>query len=267
MRLPRLLLALSLALCPLAPSHPALAQTTPAALEPDGNDEPAPHPGPGLVTARGTFTRVGRSPLSHPHLCDLTVFSDALYLAYARRPLGSDGATLGRYQPADPAANDSRAPPFTVAFDWNRRGQPANGGGAGQGFSPRARHRRHPRGARRRPPVRGLRLSRRGGRGLRLFLRPRGPLRAPPRGARLTAPAAPAPDGSRPGASVLPRAYHVLDVISYRGHLYASTGSVPPGSAPGTAPRRARFTSPTPPARASSTRSTTRARTCPTYTA
>jgi hypothetical protein len=37
------------------------------------------------------------------------------------------------------------------------------------------------------------------------------------------------PNDSRPGAGILPRAYHVLDVIRFRGRLYASTGSVPPG--------------------------------------
>jgi hypothetical protein len=40
-------------------------------------------------------------------------------------------------------------------------------------------------------------------------------------------PGVPNPDGGA-GASVLPRAYHVLDAIRFRGRLYASTGSVPP---------------------------------------
>src|SRR4029077_10433563 len=41
------------------------------------------------------------------------------------------------------------------------------------------------------------------------------------------------------GAGVVPRAYHVLDVIRFRGRYYASTGSVPPterawrGASPG----------------------------------
>jgi hypothetical protein len=37
------------------------------------------------------------------------------------------------------------------------------------------------------------------------------------------------PDAERAGAAVLPRAYHVIDVIRFRGELYAATGSVPPG--------------------------------------
>jgi hypothetical protein len=51
-------------------------------------------------------------------------------------------------------------------------------------------------------------------------------------------PGPPSPDGGA-GAAVLPRAYHVLDVIRFRGRLYASTGSVPPterawhGASPG----------------------------------
>jgi hypothetical protein len=75
---------------------------------------------------------VGHAPLSLRRVCDLRVYRDALYAAHANAPLGSDGATITRYQP------DAR-PAFTVAFDWNRPGEPTRGGGAGQGFV-RVRH-------------------------------------------------------------------------------------------------------------------------------
>jgi hypothetical protein len=49
-----------------------------------------------------------------------------------------------------------------------------------------------------------------------------------------------APDAAgTPGAAVVPRAYHVIDAIRFRGRYYASTGSVPPtekawrGASPG----------------------------------
>lgn len=226
-RLGRALAALVLAAPTVAP-----AQTF---TDPDGNDEPAPDPGPGLDRAQGIFVAVGRAPLAHPHVCDLTAFADALFIAYARRPLGSDGATLGRYQP-DPT--NARARAFSVAFDWNRPGQPTNGGGAGQGFLrvralgdvlalPDAD-----------PPYAGFGLRDGGTEGY-VFLSDHEGRFAPARGPRLRPPAPPAPDGTRAGAAVVPRAYHVLDVIAYRGRWYTSTGSVPPrerawtGPAPG----------------------------------
>jgi hypothetical protein len=61
-------------------------------------------------------------------ICDLTALGDALYASHANQPLGTDGATITRYQP------DDAKRPFAVAFDWNRPGEPTKGGGAGQGF-------------------------------------------------------------------------------------------------------------------------------------
>ena len=75
----------------------------------------------------GHFERVGRAPLALQRICDLTPLGDALCAAHATRPLGLDGATITRYRPSDPK-------PFSVAFDWNRAGEPTKGGGAGQGF-------------------------------------------------------------------------------------------------------------------------------------
>jgi len=48
-------------------------------------------------------------------------------------------------------------------------------------------------------------------------------------------PAFPSPDG-RAGAMVVPRAYHDIDVIRFRGRLIASTGAVPPDARAWTGP-------------------------------
>lgn len=198
---------------------PAQLEATPAQLDPDGDDEPAEETkGPALQP--GHFVRVGRAPLALQRICDLTAFGDALYAAHATRPLGLDGATVTRYRPSDKS-------PFSVAFDWNRAGEPTKGGGAGQGFL-----RVHLIGGRlfvtdADPPYNGFGISEPGTEGFLFvsnaageFAKPRMPGHLPPR---------PPEVEGRAGAIVLPRAYHVIDAIRFRGHLYAATGSVPPG--------------------------------------
>lgn len=154
-------------------------------------------------------------------MCDLTPLGDALYLAHANVPLGTDGATLTRYRPDDP----KRA--FSVAFDWNRPGEPTKGGGAGQGFlrvraiggrlfAPDAD-----------PPYNGLGLVEHGTEGY-VFVSSADGAFARPRAPHFRPPAAPDLASDRAGAGVLPRAYHVIDVVRFRGAFYASTGSVPP---------------------------------------
>lgn len=188
--------------------------------EADGDDTGV-ETGRGRVPAAMAFVRVGRPPGALRRVCDLTAFGGALYMAEANAPLGSDGATLARY---DPRA----AVPFTLAFNWNRPGQPTSGGGGGQGFLrvraidgrlfvPDAD-----------PPYAGFGLVDPGTEGY-VFVSDRDGRFAPPRGPRMRPPGAPDPS-ARPGAGVLPRAYHVLDVIAWRGQTLASTGSVGPGS-------------------------------------
>ena len=196
---------------------PAPAQ--PAQLDSDGDDDgPSDAPGPAL--GPGKFERVGRAPAALQRICDLTVHGDALYGAHATRPLGLDGATISRFRPAD-------SPAFSLAFDWNRAGEPSKGGGAGQGFL-----RVHAIADRlyvpdADPPYNGFGISEPGTEGFVFvstangeFAKARMPGHRPPR----------APDASgKAGALLLPRAYHVIDVIRYRGQLYAATGAVPPG--------------------------------------
>lgn len=176
---------------------------------------------------------MGTPPLALTRICDLTPFGDALYAAHANQPLGTDGATITRYRP-------HATKPFGVAFDWNRPGEPTKGGGAGQGFL-----RVHAIGGRlfvadADPPYNGLGLVEYGTEGY-VFVSDRAGAFAPPRAPNYRPPAAPSLlslDG-RAGAAVLPRAYHVIDVVKFRGALYASTGSVPPkerawhGASPG----------------------------------
>jgi hypothetical protein len=173
------------------------------------------------LPASGRFERVGVPPLGLQRICDLTPFGGALYLAHATQPLGMDGATITKYDP------DAKRP-FSVAFDWNRPGEPTKGGGAGQGFL-----RVHSFDGRlwvtdADPPYAGFG---RGGVGTEgyvfvsdtsgKFMRAQAPGHQPPR----------APDiaSDKAGAALVPRAYHVLDVIRFRGKMYASTGSSPPG--------------------------------------
>ncbi|HMA95942.1 MAG TPA: hypothetical protein VKP30_24810, partial [Polyangiaceae bacterium] len=188
-------------------------------IEPDGNDD-AESEGSGAPPALAHFERVGRPPLSLRQICDLTPFGDALFAAHALAPLGSDGATISRFKPSEPKRV------FAVAFDWNRPGEPAKGGGAGQGFL-RIRSiagRLYVPDAD--PPYNGLGLADWGTEGYVFVSRPDGGFAYATR-PHFRPPARPTLDG-RAGASVLPRAYHVFDVIRFRGQLIASTGSVPP---------------------------------------
>ncbi len=206
--------ALALALTLLAPA--AFAQT-----EADGNDDPAPID-PGTLPPRGHWERVGRPRGTLRRICDLRSFAGGLYLAQAQTPLGSDGARVFRYEPSPTA-------PFRLAFDWNRPGEPARGGGGGQGFlRVRALDGRLavPDAD---PPYGGLGAIDPGTEGY-VFLSDRQGVFAPPRmpGHRLPPQADLTRD--RAGIAVIPRAYHVLDVIRWRGQWIASTGSVAPRS-------------------------------------
>ncbi len=179
-------------------------------LDRDGNDDPE-DPGTGTAPVAGTFERVGVPPLALQRICDLTPLGEALYAAHARSPLGSDGATLTRYTPG-------AKKPFALAFDWNRPGERKRGGGAGQGFLRLRAIDGRLFVADADSPYNGLGLVEKGTESY-VFVSGTNGAFAP---ARMP--------GHRPPATaaVLPRAYHVLDVIEFRGALYASTGSVPP---------------------------------------
>jgi hypothetical protein len=205
-----------------APAASASAVAEPApppTRDPNGNDDQAPT-GEGEAPAAGHFERVGRPPLGLQRICDLRPFGDALYAAHANQPLGTDGATITRYQP------DDAKTPFRVMLDWNRPGEPTRGGGGGQGFL-----RVHAIGGRlfvpdADPPYGGFGLSEWGTEGFVFVSDAEGKF-APLRPGHKP-PGVPDAEG-RAGAALLPRAYHVLDVVRFRGRLYASTGSVPPG--------------------------------------
>lgn len=195
------------------------APPTPEPRDPDGNDDPEP-PGEGEAPRAGHWEKVGTPPLALTRICDLTPLGGALYAAHANQPLGTDGATVTRYRPDD-------ARPFTVAFDWNRPGEPTKGGGAGQGFL-----RVHAIGGRlfvpdADPPYGGLQQVDWGAEGY-VFVSDDAGTFAKPRAPHFRPPAPPDLASNRAGAGVLPRAYHVIDAIRFRGALYASTGSVPP---------------------------------------
>ncbi len=188
-------------------------------VEPEGNDD-AEDPGEGAVPDAAHFEKVGTPPLALTRICDLTPFAGALVMAHAHRPLGVDGATITRYRPSDPKR-------FSIAFDWNRPGEPTKGGGGGQGFL-RARAiggRLYVADAD--PPYAGLGLVDRGTEGYVFVSDTKGRFAAP-RMPGFRPPGPPDFGLDRAGAAVVPRAYHVLDVVRFRGAVYASTGSVPP---------------------------------------
>jgi hypothetical protein len=202
--------------------NPVEATTAPNQIDPDGDDDPAAV-GDGTVPTAGHFERVGKPPLGLQRICDLAAHEGALYAAHANQPLGTDGATVTRYRP-----NDSRQP-FDVAFDWNRPGQPTEGGGAGQGFL-----RVHRIGGRlfvpdSDPPHLGFGLSGVGTEGYVFvsdaageFAKARMPAYHPPR----------LVSSGASGVALLPGALHVFDVARFRGRYYASTGAIPKGKFP-----------------------------------
>jgi hypothetical protein len=188
-------------------------------IDRDGNDDVEPE-GEGPFPVHGHFERVGVAPASLRYICDLTPLGDALYAAHSLSPLGADGATISRYRPSDTNR------PFAIAFDWNRPGEPRQGGGGGQGFV-------RVRAIDGRlyvpdtdPPYNGFGLMDWGTEGY-VFVSKRNGTFASPTRPHYRPPGRPTVDGS-PGAMVLPRSYHDFDVIRFRGQLIASTGAVPP---------------------------------------
>lgn len=190
-------------------------------IDPDGNDDvdEAVANAPRKPIGEGSWRRVGKAPLALQRICDLTAFNGKLYAAHANQPLGTDGATITRFDP-----NNAKKP-FAVAFDWNRFGEPTKGGGGGQGFL-RVRHigkRLYVPDAD--PPYGGLGQVDWGTEGY-MFISDGGGTFAPPRAPHARPPAGPRDGGA--GAGVVPRAYHGIDVVRFRGKTYATTGSVPP---------------------------------------
>lgn len=199
----------------------AFAAPLVAQKDADGNDDLGREPPSSApLFEQATFTKVGRAPLGLLRICDLKAFGGKLYSAHANMPLGTDGATITTYRP------DEAKAPFAVAFDWNRAGEPTKGGGGGQGFL-----RVHAIDGRlyvpdADPPYGGLGAVDHGTEGY-VFVSDKSGTFARARYPHAMLPGLPNAE-DRPGASVLPRAYHVLDVVKFRGHVYASTGSVPP---------------------------------------
>jgi hypothetical protein len=171
----------------------------------------------------GHWERVGRHWGSLTRICDLQPFGEALYAAHGTKPLGWDGASITRYAPGE-------TPAFTLAFDWNRPGEPTKGGGGGQSFlrirsfvgrmfTPDVD-----------PPYLGLGM-RSGIEGYVFvsdasghFAASRPPHHRPP----------PKATPESAGVALVPDAYHLFDVIEYQGRVYASAGvRGPRGTAPG----------------------------------
>ncbi|CAN5260945.1 hypothetical protein BH09MYX1_BH09MYX1_17670 [soil metagenome] len=196
-----------------------------ARIDVDGDDE-AQELGTGVVPSSLKLVKVGTAPWALTRICDLSSFGGSLYAAHAVAPLGIDGATITRYARVPDIDGGVKVNPFHVAFDWNRYGEPSKGGAAGQGFL-----RVHAIDGRlfvpdADPPYAGFGYVDQGTEGYVYVSDAAGGF-AKAIGEHRKPPLPPSLDGGA-GAAVLPRAYHVLDVIKYRGAIYASTGSVPP---------------------------------------
>lgn len=190
----------------------------PKQLDEDGNDEVA---APALtLPERPRLTKVGRHWSALQRICDFAVRDGVLFMAHATSPLGYTGATITRYDP-------KQKEPFALVFDWNRPGEPEQGGAGGQGFL-RIRDiegRFYVPDAD--PPYLGLGVAF----GVEGYVftssassrfEPVGrPGHRPPR----------APSAERGGSILLPGAIHVFDVIRFRGKRYASSGAVVPPKA------------------------------------
>jgi hypothetical protein len=165
-----------------------------------------------------TLTKVGTAPNALTRVCDLTSFKGSLYAAHANQPLGTDGATITRY------SKDTGK--FAIAFDWNRPGEPTKGGGGGQGFLRVHKFNGRLYVADADPPYNGLAMVEYGTEGY-VFVSDEAGKFAGARMPNFKPPLAPDANG-KAGASVLPRAYHVIDVMRFGSEFFASTGSVPP---------------------------------------
>ena len=215
-----------------------------AQIDPDGDDDPE-DPGTGVRPTSGKFTRVGRTWLSLSRVCDLTVFDGALYGAHAYAPLGVDGATITKYEHASESARAGDAGratnKFSVAFDWNRPGEPAGGGGAGQGFVRVHAFSQKLWVADADPPYDGFGIVDQGTEGYVFVSDEHGVFAKAQNPAKADETERTKKVHFRPPktAIIIPRAYHDIDVIHFRGKTWASTGSVPPterawhGSSPG----------------------------------
>ncbi len=189
------------------------APKPPPQLDPDGDDLPVTE-SLGKLPEGAHWVRVGRHWGALRRVCDLQAFGGALYSAHATGPLAWSGASLVRYRPSEKR-------PFELAFNWNRPGQPEKGGGAGQGFL-RIRAldgRLYVPDAD--PPYLGFHfksgiegyvfVSNAEGQ----FARVRYPKHWPPS----------EPTSEKAGAGIVPRAYHLFDVIRFRGRFYTSIGA------------------------------------------
>jgi hypothetical protein len=198
---------------PSASSTPPAVAPKPVQREPDGNDD---RPVASFDLGKNPrIEKVGRHYAALHRICDFAVHERTLFMSHATRPLGFGGATITRYAPAD-------EPQFSLAFDWNRPGQPEKGGGAGQGL---LRVRRFdgrfwvPDAD---PPYLGFGLAKGMAEGY-VFVSDENARFAPARRPGHLPPAT---------AIVLPGALHVFDVARYENRLLVSTGAlVPPTKA------------------------------------
>jgi hypothetical protein len=147
-------------------------------------------------------------PPAHPRVCDLRGLAGGLFVSHAEHPIDEDGARIHRYDP--------KTRTWTLAFDWDRGTAPGDVAGVGgQGLTRlRIEDGRLVATDSDAPMLGGFHFTMAGFEGY-LFVSdaqgvfsPLGPDSAPPA-----------------DAIVIPFAFHVFDVIHFRGALVASGGT------------------------------------------
>jgi hypothetical protein len=194
---------------------PLLADVSLPALsdppDPDGVDDGGPFTLDPLDTTRGAlvFEAAPAPPATaHPRVCDLRGLAGALFVSHAEHPIDEDGARIHRYDP--------KTRTWTLAFDWDRGSAPGDTTGlGGQGLTRLRLEDGHLVATDSDAPMLGgFHFTMAGFEGY-LFVSDEKGVFAP-----LGADAAPPAD-----AKVIPFAFHVFDVIHFRGALVASGGT------------------------------------------
>ena len=146
---------------------------------------------------------------AHPRVCDLRGFAGALFVSHAEQAIDKDGARIHRYDPAKRT--------WSLAFDWDRGSAPGDVSGVGgQGLTRvRIEDGRLYVTDSDAPMLGGFHVTMAGFEGYLFVSDPHGVF-------------PPLADDAAPPAStvVIPFAFHVFDVIHFRGALVASGGTV-----------------------------------------
>jgi hypothetical protein len=187
---------------------PPLPPGVPTPADADGQDDGAPFALDPLAGPLVFEAAPAPPATAHPRVCDLRGFAGALYVSHAEHPIDEDGARVHRYDP--------KTRTWSLAFDWDRGSRPGETDGlGGQGLTRLRIEDGHLVATDSDAPMLGgFHFSMAGFEGYLFVSDAQGVF--PPLGADASPPA---------DAIVIPFAFHVFDVIHFRGALVASGGT------------------------------------------